>query len=168
VDVAWVNPDAVDKLTFRWADGATFSFDLGGQMRGGGLAGQEFFAEVKKYGTVGDQPALHDEYLAKCYRAYSEMPNRCDHFFWLTWHPFSQTKWTQLCSAPEVRRAVVTHGERALGEPDFERAQEAVDESVCEAIADRLWLIVLCDKQEELVVEDQYLGAVFNLQRDGA
>ena len=79
VDVSWVNPDSVAKLTFDWANGGSFSFDLGGKLRGGAFHGQEFFAEVKEYNSVGDQPRLYDEYLAKCYRAYVVLPARCDH-----------------------------------------------------------------------------------------
>lgn len=90
VDVTWVNPDSVAKLTFVWANGGKFSFDLGGQLLGGDWKGQEFFAEVK-YSDVGDQADAHDEYLAKGYRAFASLPARCDHFFWLTWHPFSQS-----------------------------------------------------------------------------
>lgn len=165
VHVPWVNPDAVEKLTFAWAIKGSFSFDLGGQLRGGGLNGQEFFAEVKKYSQVGEQPAMYDEYLAKCYRAYALMPNRCDHFFWLTWHPFSLNRWAQLCVASSVRAAVVSHREKCLGESNLETAESAVDDELCSAVADRLWLIVLSDKQEQLVVEDEDLDVVFARQR---
>jgi hypothetical protein len=165
VDVTWVNPDAVAKLTFKWVNGQSFSFDLGGQLRGGPLQGQEFFAEVKKYSGVGDQADAHAEYLAKCYRSYAVMPSRCDHFFWLTWHPFSQTKWAQLCSAGEVRQSVMAHRSKCLGEADEAAAEKVIDDALCEAVASRLWLIVLSDKQEELVVEDAHLDAVFALQR---
>jgi hypothetical protein len=165
VDVTWVNPDAVAKLTFTWATGTSFSFDLGGKLRGGGLQGQEFFAEVKKYSGVGDQPTLYEEYLAKCYRAYSLLPSRCDHFFWLTWHPFSQTKWNALCSDGKVLDAVLKQREKSLGEADLEAAKALVDSNTCASVADRLWLIVLSDKQEDLVVEDQHLDAVFAGQR---
>jgi hypothetical protein len=165
VDVTWVNPDALAKLTFPWQSGGTFSFDLGGRLRGGDLNGQEFFAEVKRYYTVGDQAGLYDEYLAKCYTAYSSLPSRCDHFFWLTWHPFSQSKWNDLCKEVEVRKAVLNHREKCLGETDLPAAQAMVDASICTAVAERLWVIVLSDKQETLVVEDAHLDAVFALQR---
>ena len=165
VDVPWVNPDHVAKLTFAWASGGTFSFDLGGSLRGGELDGQEFFAEVKKYSGVGDQPALYDEYLGKCYRAYELMPSRCDHFFWVTWHPFSQTKWTELCDEAEVRSAVLKHRGKCLGEADLNAAEKIVDSGRCAAVAERLWLVVLSDRQEELIVEDDYLDAVLALRR---
>jgi hypothetical protein len=165
VDVHWVNPDYVAKLTFNWADGRTFSFDLGGQLRGGDLDGQEFFAEIKKYNAVGDQGALYDEYLAKCYRAFGEMPSRCDHFLWITWHPFSQSKWTTLCTAGVVREAVLKHRVESLGVTDAEEAQTVVDDATCTAVAERLWLIVLSDKQEVLAVEDAHLDVVLAAQR---
>ncbi len=116
-------------------------------MRGGDLDGQEFFAEVKKYSVVGDQAAEYDEYLAKCYRAFEVLPARCDHFFWVTWHPFSQSKWPQLCQESEVRSAVMKHRERCLGSIDEEAAQAKVDSRRCAEVARRLWLVVLSEKQ---------------------
>ena len=106
VDVPWVNPDHVAKLSFPWIGKGTFSFDLGGTLRGGDVHGQEFFAEVKRYTNASDQGSLYREYLAKCYCAYQCSPARCDHFMWITWHPFSVTRWTRLCTAKEVEDAV--------------------------------------------------------------
>lgn len=165
VDVTWVNPDAVAKLTFAWKDGSKFSFDLGGTLRGGDVHGQEFFAEIKKYNTAGDQSVLYSEYLAKCFRAFCDMPSRCDHFMWLTWHPFSQTKWNQLCTAAEVRAAVLTHRAKCLGEGDEALASAAIDPAICDAVAGRLWLIVLSDRQESLVIDREDLELVIARQR---
>jgi hypothetical protein len=165
VAVHWVNPDAVQKLTFEWSDGSAFSFDLGGTLHGGDMEGEEFFAEVKKYSVVGEQPAHYGEYLAKCYRAYSVLPQRCDHFFWITWHPFSQKKWNALCSGEEVRKAVFNHSAKCLGEATMSAAEPIVDAATCATVAERLWLIVLSDKQEDLVIEDDHLDAVFARQR---
>lgn len=164
-DPAWVNPDAAAKLAFTWADGSGFSFDLGGTLRGGTLDRQEFFAEVKKYSVVGDQASMYTEYLAKCYRAFEVIPNRCDHFFWITWHPFSQTKWSTLCAPSEVREAVIAHRSRALAIDGEEAAGLAVNDDRCTAVASRLWLVVLCDKQEELVVEEDFIEDVLRLRR---
>lgn len=121
------------------------------------MHGQEFFAEVKNYAVVGDQPGEYEEYLAKCYRAYSLMPARCDHFMWLTWHPFSQSKWPQLCSVESVTAAVTKFQARCGGEnPDSE---------LCKQVADRLWLIVLSSKQEGLTIESEDLDLVISRQR---
>jgi hypothetical protein len=168
VNAMWVNPEWVAKLTFSWADGTQFSFDLGGQMLGGELNGQEFFAEIKKYSQVGSQPEMYSEYLAKCYRAYSEMPTRCDHFFWVTWHPFSQSKWPTLCTAAEVKASVLAHSSRCFGEPDAAAAAGLVNAQTCDEVAKRLWLIVLSDKQEELALQEELLEMVWAKQKADA
>lgn len=154
VDVNWINPDGVQKLTFHWETGNTFSFDLGGLLRGGDYHRQEFFAEIKNYSDAHDQGTLYTEYLAKCYRALKLMPARCDHFMWLTWHPFSVKKWADLCSAKEVQRAVIENRERCLGIEKQAEAEVAVDARLCEEVASRLWLIVLSEKQETLVIDE--------------
>ena len=156
VNVYWVNPEphAVRKLTFSWADDSTeFSFDLGGVLMGDELQGEEFLAEVKFYPAgAGDQGTLYRTYLAKCYRAYVTRPERCDNFMWVTWAPFSVTKWADLCSSKEVEGAVLECREHSLAVADEEEAAARLDRNVCAAVADRLWLIVLSERQEQLVV----------------
>jgi hypothetical protein len=167
VDASWINPGAAQKLTFHWADGkSSFSFDLGGTMRGGEWHGEEFFAEVKKYSSAGDQGAHYTSYLAKCYRAFTVMPARCDHFMWVTWHPFKVGKWADLCSPDEVSESVITHRAAALGVVDLEDARQSIDDATCAAVAERLWLLVLSEKQErKLVIEQVDLDSVWAAQR---
>ncbi len=171
VQVPWVVPEpyAVCKLTFHWADtdSTTFSYDLGGRLIGEDLEGQEFLAEVKNYKGASDQAELYVEYLAKCYRAYQERPDRCDNFMWITWAPFSVTKWQKLCSCDEVLEAVVRHRDRALGEPDLTKAHIAVDKSCCDEVANRLWIIVLSERQESLVVTRQHRGVIQMVRATG-
>jgi len=163
---------ALPKLTFPWAGstGATFSYDLGGLLIGDELDGQEFLAEVKYYKQVGRQAEMYDEYLAKCYRAYELRPDRCNNFMWITWCPFSISKWQNLLSCDEVFAAVVRHGALALGEPDPTKAPAIVDRSRCDDVAQRLWLIVLSDKQEALVVSREHRRIIQGEQglRDGS
>ncbi|MFE3217655.1 hypothetical protein [Streptomyces antimycoticus] len=156
----WVNPNptAIPKLTFDWVDGSPFSFDLGGLLIGGQFDGQEFLVESKFYETPGHQGSMYVEYLAKCYRAYKTRPDRCDNFMWITWHPFSLTKWAKLCTTSEVKSAVITHHEKSLGCVDSNDAAELVDEESCKEVADRLWLILLSKRQEELVISKKHLG----------
>lgn len=165
VDAPWVNPDRADKLTHSWADGSPFSFDLGGILRGGKFHGQEFVAEVKNYTTAGDQGQLYPEYLAKCYCAFTQAASRLDHFIWLTWHPFSVTGWGSLCDSTTVQDAVISYRVKSLGEADQTRANRLLDLDICRSVADRLWLIVLSRKQEELVIEDEDLDIVHAQQR---
>ena len=165
VNACWVNPDkmAVKKLTFSWT-GSTrepFSYDLGGLLRRGDLEGQNFYAEVKNYRNhKNHQAEEYVEYLAKSYCAYKARPELCDSFMWITWHPFSSTSWSSLCAAEYVVNAVVKHRVDTLGVTDEDEAVSAVDRSICEAVADRLWLIVLSDKQEMLTVSREHRGLI--------
>jgi len=165
VSVHWVNPEpySVAKLSFTWANGAPdFSFDLGGVLMGDELAGQEFLAEVKFYPIAGasDQGTLYREYLAKCYRAFVTRPDRCNNFMWITWAPFLVTKWTELCSPKEVKSAVIEHCERTLNIIDETEASSAVDLGVCTMVAEKLWLIVLSERQEQLVISREHRGLI--------
>lgn len=137
-------------LTFPNTTGGEFSFDMCGVLdldEGKGY----FYGEVKKYSDVGSQPQDYKEYLAKCYRAVS-LHDRPYHFMWITWHPFSQNRWSKLCDAEEVRQAVNLHKTKYCGD-DVE-----IDIDRCDQLAARLWLIVLSDRQEGLCMSDEMLG----------
>ena len=137
-------------LTFRNTTGGEFTFDMCGVLNldeGKAL----FYGEVKKYSGVGSQSKEYTEYLAKCYRATC-MNERPYHFMWITWHPFSQTKWSKLCTAEEVRVAVNKHKTKYCGD------DQDIDEELCDELAGRLWLIVLSDRQEDLSMSDEMLG----------
>lgn len=165
-DVRWINPDpvAVPKLTFPWADGTEpYSFDLGGLLLGGDKANQEFLAEVKNYADASDQGTLYSEYLAKCYRAYETRPDRCDNFIWVTWAPFRATTWSTLCDKDEIYTAVIKHRKKALNLEKEDEAKAMLDSKSAEidAVAERLWLLVLSEKQEKhLVLSKEHLGVV--------
>jgi hypothetical protein len=156
VNAHWVNPQpvAVRKLTFQWTDGASFSFDLGGVLMGGDYEAQEFLAECKKYYKAQDQGVAYVEYLAKCYRASVTNPDRCDNFMWITWAPFSIGKWDRLCSAEEVAAAVQLHRARAIQDGT------EVDFELCRTVSERLWLIVLSDRQESLVITPEHRALI--------
>jgi hypothetical protein len=162
VNVHWVTPDqvAVPKLTFTWANGAPFSFDLGGTLMDGHLHGQMFLAECKHYQRPHDQGSKYVEYLAKCYRARQCSPERCDNFMWITWAPFSVEKWNVLLDHTEVKKAVLRHYVKALGVEDIRQAATALDVALCADVADRLWLIVLSRKQEALVVSPEHRAEI--------
>ena len=111
-----LNPDrtAVKKLTYKWpGDNNTFSFDLGGTFIGQGddadktREGENFFAEVKNYSSASDQSSMFTDFLAKCYVARKEDPKFTDVFLWITWSPFRVTKWNQLHSPEEIKKAIL-------------------------------------------------------------
>ena len=154
----WTNPEDESKLTFAWADGSHFSFDVGGTLQGGDLHGKNFYAEVKKYAAAGDQGVEYRKYLAKCYLALQQRPEWCDHFMWITWAPFSVSKWPELMTTDYVYDAVQTHRDRVLP------TDAAPDATHCQDVASRLWLIVLSDKQEVLRLTDDERGEIMKLR----
>ncbi|WOQ17584.1 hypothetical protein [Raineyella sp. W15-4] len=161
VDACWVNPDkgAAQKLTFGWPEGGhSFSFDLGGKLRYGDFDGQLFYAEVKKYSAVGDLNAHYKAFLAKCYVAYLKVPNFADHFMWVSWTPHGTSRWATLTSTAEVRAAVIEHADRIF--PAGTDPVTSVDEDACKAVSDRLWLLILSNKQESLVPFVEHLELI--------
>jgi hypothetical protein len=161
-DVAWVNPDrvAIRKLTFEWVTGDKFSYDIGGLLLGGEYAGEQFVAECKNYSKARNQGEMYNEYLAKNYIALQSQPSRCDHFMWITWSAFATTSWDTLCKRDKVRDAVLAESERALGVERAE-ANAKIDIDLCDEVANKLWLIVLSEKQEKhLVLSPEHQGII--------
>lgn len=162
-EVRWLNPEpiAIKKLTFNWADGSPFSFDMAGVLRGESIENQEFFAECKKYKNSGDQGQHYKKFLAQCYRAYHLRPERCDNFLWITWSPFSVTTWEKLQDANEVKAAVLALKERTLGISDATEAEACLELEACKEVADRLRMIVLSDwQQENLSLTREHLAII--------
>lgn len=154
--VRWWVPRDDAKLSCAWADPQSqpFSFDMGGLLEGGLYEGDLFQAEIKRnLKGVGKQPGQYREYLAKCYRALEVKPDMCDHFMWITWHPFSQTRWTKLCTASMVRECTRQYARKALGSKDA-----SPDTDQCKKVAERLWVIVLCERQETLLLSPAQLA----------
>lgn len=138
-------------LTFVRPDGVQYSFDVGGNLLlDGGNA--IFYGEVKKVSGEAGQGAQYREYLAKCYCAFVKN-HQPYHFMWITWHPFSLTTWTKLCDVAHLKKAVESHREVYCG-------TDPVDDATCADLAQRLWLIVLSDRQEALSMSDDMLGEV--------
>jgi hypothetical protein len=162
-EVRWVNPEpiAVPKLTFKWADGGTFSFDLAGVLRGEKIENQEFYAECKKYQNAQDQGQHYRKFLAQCYRAFKLRPERCDNFLWITWAPFNVTTWDKLQDPKIVEAAVLALAERSLGAEDANQAAKLLDKERCKEVADRLRMIVLSDwQQENLSLTTEHLAVI--------
>lgn len=163
VNAQWVNPDppAVKKLRFEWPyGGQNFSFDLGGFLKYGEYDGEEFFAESKNYSRPNDLGTHYPKFLAQCYVAFMKRPERCDHFMWLAWSPHSVTKWAELMSADSVRDAVVKHRANVFGVETKEEALEQIDEDIVSAVATRLWIIILSEKQERLVISAEHRSVI--------
>lgn len=162
--VEWVNPDkgAAGKMTGKWPYGShTFSFDLFGYLRHGDLHGKMFFAEVKNYAGDSGLAKEYEVYLAKCYVMLDQKPDFSDHFMWISWAPHGVTKWAALTSATEVQTAVIAQRKRIFG-PDVSKddAKSLVDTKRCKEVSDRLWLIILSEKQLQLVLSADHLAVI--------
>ncbi|WP_328393713.1 hypothetical protein [Nocardia sp. NBC_00416] len=159
--VRWEQPDpiAVRKLTFE-RPGGKFSFDIGGSLVGGEVDSQDFFAEVKKYKDAQDQPTLFREFLAKCYRAYEQRPERCDNFMWITWAPFNSTDWSKLDKPEKVQSSVREKWKYNFISED-EAMKAELDGYTIKEVADRIWILVLSDRQVyHLSMSDDHLSVI--------
>jgi hypothetical protein len=163
----WVNPNksAIKKLTFPWPfGGQTFSFDLGGTMKYGEFDGDMFFAESKNYDAPSDLATHYEQFLAQCYAAYQAQAGWCDHFIWIAWSPHSISKWPKLRSEEVVRDALIEHRMRLFDEPDKVKAASLIDGPTVTAVAERLWIIILSEKQERLVISTEHRGVIDNYE----
>ena len=82
---------------------------------------------------------------------------------WISWAPHAATRWDSLTTPEEVHVAVVGHADRIF--PAGTEAEPAVDEAVCRAVAERLWLLILSDKQETLVPAVEHLNLIHSHER---
>jgi len=181
VDQCWTRHDrpAGELLEFQWphgrddGPGARFSFDLGGTFRGDTLENQSFVAEVKAYKKENDLPTHFRDFLAKCYVALETRPDRCDHFLWLSWSPFQAQRWDQHATAENVRKSVLheANRRRTLGLEDESQAAAKLSADLLVGVAERIWLVTLSEKQEQLVLSaNHYVEVVrmITLERRGA
>jgi hypothetical protein len=152
-EVKWNNPTiGVHKLQYQKAGAASdsqatgdfFSFDLGGNMLGGEIDGENFLAECKKHSNANDQGVAYRRFVAQCYLVECGHPQWVDHFLWITWAPFSVTTWSSLLTPEYVKQSVEYDAQTkytALG-------QNPYDDAIGEAVAQKLLIVVLADGQE--------------------
>lgn len=114
---------------------------------GGEADGRTFAAEVKQHNHANDQGAEYRRFLAKSYRVEDYMSQMFDHYLWVTWAPFLVGSWSTLTTPDFVAAAVHfddTAKQIALGTADL-------DQAVAKQVADKLILVVLSVRQEELL-----------------
>ncbi|MGW7423519.1 hypothetical protein ACWGJB_26365 [Streptomyces sp. NPDC054813] len=161
VQVPWVVYEVPHMTTLTLLDGSKESWDLAGFFTGGGKS--MFYAEVKNYET-DDQGTPYREYLSDCYSVTAKMIEEGDdkkhEFMWITWHPFALKSWTKLCDPSAI--------EDALGKFPQKLDGRAYDPDIGRLVAERLWLIVLSRRQEELMMDRDYLGHIRHYLTRGA
>jgi hypothetical protein len=145
---------------FPWPFGSRdrFSFDLGGVFRGESLDGKSFLAEVKNYKSENDLPTHFRSFLAKCYVAMGHRPTACDNLLWISWAPFQARSWHLHASTENVRKAVLhpDNIKSVLGVDNEHDAMAKLDEERTVRVADRIWLITLCEQQEQLMLTAEH------------
>ncbi|MEU5669803.1 hypothetical protein ABZ749_05405 [Micromonospora sp. NPDC047753] len=155
---SWTNEDEVagGRLEFNWphAGQEPYSFDVGGFLYGQPFDNHSFMAEVKNYSgdNLGND---YDDFLAKCYLTWRDNTRWANQFMFLTWHPFRIKTWTQLRDPDAIIKGCVANRRRLFGVDDEVEARAHVDNSLIDELKNRLWLVVLSEKQEQLLISDQ-------------
>lgn len=142
------------------------SFDLSGHLVDeDGKVGAPLVVEVKHCFTEGGQSAGYTRYLANCYsivtQAKDSKMDRQWEFMWLTWHPFSLNTWTRLCEPAVIRKAVERHKGEVLDGRE-------IDDELCRELAERMWLVVLGKRHEDLTMGKWLIAQVRRLQEEHA
>lgn len=157
----WTNEDDVHaaRLSFEWPHAATekekpFSFDIGGILFGDAYHGHQFVAEVKNYSSVGSIGDEWDDFLAKAYYVAKYEPKLANQFMFITWNPFRANTWPQQTTIAQIRKGCLRNRKRLVGEEDESKAGELLDPDVMQDLSERLWLIVLSERQESLLISD--------------
>lgn len=163
---AWAVYDetSVEKLTFSWPHGGQeFSYDLGGILFGGEFDNQFFLAECKQYKEASDQGTHYDKFLAQSYVTLMGNHRIADHFMWVTWAPFRIGKWSRQSDPDAIKTAILLEDNRARifgAGVSEEEAAELIDEDVVQRLAEMMWIIVLSDRQERLVISEEDRGVL--------
>lgn len=147
-------------------DGKMKALDLEGQTVGApGERPKPVSVECKKYSTVGHQGAGYREFLAV---AYSNTAHILDtmkadaerEFLWVTYHPFSQDKWSKLLTLSHLRECVEEHNSLLNG--------AEIDEDLLAKVADRIGVMVVGQQQINLRMSKDEAGlALHHLRKEG-
>lgn len=167
VSASYTNTDDAGpaKLAFNWpGNKQPYSYDLGGIFRGSPYDHQTFAAECKNYDLPRDQGKHFDKFLAQTYCTIEKHSRWIEHFLWITWSPFRSTSWNELYSEEKIRTAILLNKDRVFGAVTDEEALKRIDDEIVQAVKDSIWLIVLHEKQESLVISKEDRGELMRLQ----
>lgn len=154
----------VARLLYPWPEGGkAYSYDLGGLFFGGDLHQQSFLVECKKYSN-DNQGEHFDKFLAQSYVTLKTYPQLADHFLWITWHPFRVTTWNDLAKEDKIRAALLKEKSRIFGNVSDQDALAEIDPVIVTDLVDRVWVVVLSDKQETLVISREDRAEVLKLR----
>lgn len=158
--------DSEAMCTRECPDGTKKALDLEGNTVGApGERPRPVSVECKKYTTVGGQAGGYREFLAVAYantaHTIRSMGSDAEReFFWVTYHPFSQTDWSKLLTVTYLRECVEEHIGLLNG--------EAIDDDLLAAVATRLNVMVVGQRQINLrLTKDEAGLALLHLRKAG-
>ena len=127
--------------------GGVKTYDLAGMFLTDGMP--PVVVECKRYQYVGGQAAEFEEFLAIAYgtsiwERSNGMRDKNRNYIWATTHPFSQTNWSKLTTPISVEAAVKKYSQY-VGDAPF-------DHSLAQILSERIWLLVLSEKQEQIML----------------
>lgn len=165
--------DSEAMVTRTCLDGSKKAFDLEGHTVG--AKGEPFrpvSVECKKYSVVGGQADEFREFLAIAYSdtAHTLRDVGVDaerEYMWVTTHPFSQSKWPKLHTLAHLRECVEEHADLRRKQEDLEQ-HHAIDDDVLATVANRIWVMVVGQKQIDIRLSRDELSVVsLKLRQEG-
>lgn len=158
--------DSEPMCTRECLDGTRKALDLEGNTVGKpGERPRPVSVECKKYTTVGGQAEGYREFLAVAYAntAYTIDSGGVDaerNFLWVTYHPFSQSKWSELLTVSHLRECVEEY--------DSFLAGQKVDDDLLATVAQRVSVMVVGQRQVDLRLSKDEAGlALYHLRKEG-
>ena len=136
-------------------------FDLVGSFIG--INRNPIAIECKRYTSAGAQHKYFKEFLATAYsnilhdrRVINSDPKR--EFFWVTTHPFQIKEWTTLATEEKVYEAI-SENPKLVNTAD-------IDQKLVRSVADRIWILVMHEKQESIsLTHDELMEVLTRLKR---
>lgn len=149
------------------APGKTKAFDLGGWHTdddGGTLA--EIYVEAKNYQEPGGQSAEFKSFLANAYSA--TVRKKLDigmdpkwEFMWATMCPWKGTGFRRVASRDELQKSVSDADESIIP------SSHEIDEEMLTLISKRLWVWVVCERHEEMILGGKMRAVIAAAREEG-
>ncbi|WAC93570.1 hypothetical protein [Mycobacterium sp. Aquia_213] len=136
-------------------------FDLAGAFIG--LKRSPVVVESKKYSTAGKQHKYFKEFLAIAYSStlYEMEEKGSDigrEFLWVTFHPFILKDWPILATEEKIVEGLDENPEYLDGKD--------IDQKVLRKVSDRVWVLVIHQKQEGIsLTHEELMQVLVTLKR---
>lgn len=161
-----------ERVRLKMLTGRVETYDLHGDYLDEGGHGQtRVFVESKNLDGAGNQSSEYNQFLAQAYSATKVTIDDIGtdpkyEFMWATTCPWRGEGFRQVASVSAVRAAVTAHvgAESVIIPQDHD-----VDDDLVRAVAKRIWVWVIPDRQEQMTLSGQMRGWVLQrLQEDVA